>query len=150
MILEMDFKKRVNLYANDADNHYNTGAVWNGDWRKGRLLKGWFGNDVKPRHYAVSMGRQSAYYKYANALAFFPMTSKSHERDDCLIKIPAGVLEFLPYDTFVLPIRMLMKEVQLECWADANYQGDLPESLINDLRASLSVRIRSYKMEMAK
>ena len=149
MELEEIFKNRtrINLYADDEANHYSAGAIWNGDWRKGRLLRGWFGNDFKPRHYAVCMGRQTRCYDYVNVLFFLPMTSMPHEFGCYLLKIAAGKVDFLPRDTYVLPICMLMKEESLEYWAEANYQGELPNELTAELKSAWAARIRSFKMK---
>lgn len=137
----------IDLYADDDAKHYSAGAIWNGDWRCGRLLKGCFGSDIKPRHYAISMGRLSCRHMYANALSFFPMTSHFHKNGICLLKLPAGTMDFLPFDTYVLPIRMLMTEVQLECWAEANYQGELPNELMTVLKGAWAARLRSFKVK---
>lgn len=135
------------LNAEDSVNHYSAGAIWNGDWRKGRILQGYFGNELKPRHYAISMGRQSPKYIYANALSFFPLTSHPYEDSDYLLKLPAGVMDFLPLDTYVMPIRMLMTEGQLECWAEANYMADMPEEYTKAIKEAWVKRVRSFKME---
>ena len=135
------------LYGDDMENHYNFGAVWNGDWRKGHLLKGWFGNDAKPRHYAVSAGRQSARYRYPHALAFYPMTSLAQKEGFCLLTIQAHSTSYLPEETYILPIRLLMKEVHLDCYAEANFMGDLPADVTESLKCALANRTRSYEME---
>ena len=54
------------------------------------------------------------------------MTSMSQEFGCYLLKIAAGALDFLPRDTYVLPIRMLMKEAQLD--------GHHHEYILNVLR----------------
>lgn len=153
MVIEVTCSKDVGstnsngLNMEDSANHYCAGAIWNGDWRYGRLLKGCFGSDSKPRHYAVSMGRQSSRYKYANTLSFLPMTSHFPDNGIYLLKLPAGTMDFLPLDTYVLPKRLLMTEAQLECWAEANYMADMPEEYTKAIKEAWVKRIRSFKME---
>lgn len=135
----------IDVNAEDKINHYAAGAIWNGDWRKGRLTKGWFGNDFKPRHYAVSMGRQSSGYKYARPLLFLPMTSADQDGNTCLVKIPAGKVNCLQLDTYVTARRLLMWEDQLENDADGNYIEDMPVDVMSDIKRAWRSRLESYK-----
>ena len=138
--------KPVDLNA-DETNHYVVGAIWNGDWHNAKLPLGWFGNALKARHYAVSMGRQSPRYKYACALLFLPMTSADQDGKTCLVKIPAGKVNCLHLDTYVTTRRLLMWEEQLENDADGNYIEDMPEDVMSDIKRAWRSRLESYKKE---
>lgn len=131
----------------DVEKHYNAGAIWNGDWRKGRLLKGWFGNDFKPRHYAVSMGRQSQWYMYACALLFLPMTSADQDGKSCLVKISVGKVKCLWRDTYVTTRRLLMWEEELKNHADGVYIEDLPVDVMAEIKSAWRDRLESYKIK---
>lgn len=143
---ELRSSRPSDLYTGDELNHYAAGAVWKGDWRKGRLTKGWFGNDFKPRHYAVSMGRQSSRYVYANNLLFFPMTSLPQDETAPLLVISPEELSFLTRETYVVPIRLLVTDEELERSVDASYIGDFSNSLLRQLKQAWSDRYRSSRL----
>lgn len=139
---------RVGLNAESMGNRYATGAIWNGDWYNAKLSSGWFGNTKKPRHYAVSMGRQSPQYKYACALLFLPMTSAVQDGRTCLVKIPAGRVKCLHHDTYVTTRRLLMSEDQLESEAGGQYIEDMPEDVMAEIKSAWRHRLESYKKEI--
>lgn len=138
-------KGQPSVDLGDEENHYSEGAIWNGDWYSACFLHGWFGNVNKPRHYAVSLGRQSSRDKYAHALLFLPMTSMKQDGVTCLYKIPGGTVDCLPRDTYVTTRRLLMWEDQLESDARASFMGNMPEPIMRGIRMAWRARLESFR-----
>ena len=138
------FKRRSSVNGMPLDR--GLGSVWNGDWHGGRVLKGSFGNDAKPRHHAVCLGGEPPASRYAGELGFLPMTSSPHEEGTYLMKLPVGSLLFVKKTSYVLPIKLVARRADFGDQKIYSCMGKLPDIQAAQLQRAWTAHVKAYRM----